>query len=571
MTANLQNEIRALRDKLREAEETLEAVRSGDVDAVVFPGRDGMQHVYALETADQAYRMLVEDMREGALTVSLEDKVLYCNPKLSAMLGLEASDILGNSLSRFVMDHQRPGFMLVVQTRGKAEFTICTPDGREIPAHFSFSILHGTNGRPDSLCCIVTDLTEQHRADEELKAAHQRLITEIQERERTESMLRQSQKMEAIGQLTGGVAHDFNNLLMAISGGLSMLDRNPDPERLQKLKAGMRQAVDRGASLTKQLLGFSRTKALDARVIDVASQIEGMREILDRSLGGSIKVTANYQIGLWPVRVDVGEFELFLLNLCLNARDAMPSGGSITIGARNLPGSRPEVPNGDFVVITVADTGTGMSEETRARAFEPFFTTKDVGKGSGLGLAQAYGFARSSGGTLQIVSHLGRGTKIELLLPRSVEPSLAPISPAPLPFPVVTAPNSALGRVLLVEDDDGVADFTGEMLVSIGFGVTHAPNATEALHVLANGNPFNLVFSDVMMPGGMNGVQLAHEIRRAHKGLPILLTSGHASAFADQVASSKLELLPKPFSLDDLTQSVYRQLGRSHLRSPVSA
>jgi PAS domain S-box-containing protein len=556
-----QQENLSLRERLREAEETLEAIRSGDVDAVVVSGGNGVPQVYALETADQTYRVLVEEMQEGALTVSLQDEVLYCNRRLASIFGEEPSRIVGGSLSRFICETERAEFGWIVEMCGKAEFTVCTPAGLQTPAHFSFAHLKGMRGEPDTLCCIVTDLTEQQRSSEALKSTHALLLAEVKERARTEAMLRQSQKMEAIGQLTGGVAHDFNNLLMAISGGLNMLDRQPDPERLKKLKEGMRQAVDRGAGLTKQLLSFSRTKALDAEIVDIRSRIDGMRELVDRSLGGSIQIRTDFAGDAWPVRIDAGEFELVMLNLCVNARDAMPNGGTITVRVLNMPAYRADKLSGDFIAVTVTDTGTGMSSETIAHAFEPFFTTKDIGKGSGLGLAQAYGFARSSGGTLKIHSELGVGTTIEMLLPRSTQsPEIGALTAAPQAAPVSHSRLS--GRVLLVEDDDEVAEVTGEMLDAIGLDVTRATGAQAALDVLSGDQQFSLIFSDIMMPGGMNGIQLAEEVRKRYGAIPLLLTSGHAAAFSDQAQDLGVRLLAKPFSIDELGENIRREIDR---------
>lgn len=255
----------------------------------------------------------------------------------------------------------------------------------------------------------------------------------------------------------------------------------------------------------------------------------------------------------WPVRIDVGEFELVILNLCVNARDAMPDGGSIDIRTRNLPDYKSDKLAGDFVAVTVTDTGTGMSAETIAHAFEPFFTTKDIGKGSGLGLAQAYGFARSSNGSLKIHSELGHGTTVELLLPRSLETPVSPV-PTQLTKPEGKKPEALLGRVLLVEDDNEVAEFTGEMLVEIGFTVTRVSDARGALNLLADGKKFDLVFSDIMMPGGMNGIQLGEEMQKRHYNVPLLLTSGHASAFTDQAAALNVKLIAKPFGIEDLEE-----------------
>lgn len=553
----LHREILALREQLREANETLEAIRSGDVDAVVVSGLDGIPQVYALETADQTYRVLVEEMQEGALTLSQNDEILYCNRRLAFIVDEELGRVVGGSLSRFIVEGERDRFARVRRAVGKGEFTMRTHAGVNTPAHFSFSLLTGSGSEPDTLSCIVTDLTDQARATKALEDAHARLLLEVNERERTEAMLRQSQKMEALGQLTGGVAHDFNNLLMAISGGLEMMERQPDEARLKRLKDGMRQAVERGAGLTRQLLSFSRTKALDAEVVDINQRIAGMRELLDRSLGGNLVVQTEFDCKAWPVRIDPGEFELVILNLCVNARDAMPDGGSIRIGTRNVPSYANGDLSGDFIAVTVTDSGTGMSETTIAHAFEPFFTTKDIGKGSGLGLAQAYGFARSSGGTLRIDSELGKGSTIELLLPRSLEASVSSRSGPVVPDAAVRAPR-AFGRVLLVEDDDEVAEFTGQMLSTIGCEVKRVSSAQQALAVLEQEDGYSLILSDIMMPGGINGMQLAEELRKTKPLLRILLTSGLSSAYSDKADALNVEILAKPFDLITLQRAVIK-------------
>src|SRR3954447_11493383 len=252
-----------------------------------------------------------------------------------------------------------------------------------------------------------------------LEEANKQLRVEMEERARVEETLRHAQKIEAIGQLTGGVAHDFNNLLMVISGGLDMLDRQADPDRRRRLMDGMVQAAQRGASLTRQLLAFSRRQHLRPEPVDIALQIGGMRELLDRSLRGDVHVEFDFPEDLWPVEVDPGELELVILNLAVNARDAMPNGGTILVRGENLAGFDEDEISGDYVRLSVVDRGVGMSPEILARVFEPFFTTKDVGKGSGLGLAQVHGFATQSRGMVRIKSIVDEGTSIELYLPRS--------------------------------------------------------------------------------------------------------------------------------------------------------
>lgn len=384
-----------------------------------------------------------------------------------------------------------------------------------------------------------------------LADANDHLRREMAERARVEETLRQAQKIEAIGRLTGGVAHDFNNLLMVISGGLDMLDRQVDPTHRRRLMDGMIQAAQRGASLTRQLLAFSRRQELRPESVDIARQIGGMRELLDRSLRGDVHVTFDFPDTLWPVEVDPGELELVVLNLAVNARDAMPDGGTIIVRAENLPGVRENELEGDYVRLSVIDTGTGMSQEVRARVFEPFFTTKDVGKGSGLGLAQVYGFATQSGGTVRIDSEVGFGTTISLYLPKSRH---APSHDTPrlVDFHKSNGRAHDEGWVLLVEDDDEVAALVSEMLDQLGYQVTRAASAAAALGALADGRSVDVVFSDVMMPGGMNGVELAREIQRRRSDMPILLTSGYSGAAIHEAKETGVQILSKPYRIDEL-------------------
>lgn len=388
-----------------------------------------------------------------------------------------------------------------------------------------------------------------------LEDANHHLRREMAERARVEETLRQAQKIEAIGRLTGGVAHDFNNLLMVISGGLDMLDRQADPARRRRLMDGMIQAAERGASLTRQLLAFSRRQELKPESVDIARQIGGMRELLDRSLRGDVHVKFDFPDTLWPVEVDPGELELVVLNLAVNARDAMPAGGTIIVCAENLPDLSENELAGDYVRLSVIDTGTGMTQEVRTRVFEPFFTTKDVGKGSGLGLAQVYGFAKQSGGTVRIDSEVGSGTTISLYLPKSGH---APSHDAHrlVDFHRANGRVHNEGRILLVEDDDEVATLVSEMLDQLGYQVTRTASAAAALGALADGRSVDIVFSDVMMPGGMNGVELAREIQRRRSDVPILLTSGYSGAAIREAKETGVQILSKPYRIDELATAL---------------
>ncbi len=393
------------------------------------------------------------------------------------------------------------------------------------------------------------------RANRELAAQAQALRDEIHDREKAEEALRQSQKMEAIGRLTGGIAHDFNNLLMVASSGIELLEHATDPERRRKLGDGVRQAVERGAALTSQLLAFSRQAPMKSAVLDLRGQIEGLRFMLERSLRDDIALVIDFAEDLWPVEADAGELELALLNLAINARDAMPEGGTFTLTARNLSAPAGTPGGQDAVRLEIADTGVGIPEATLSRVFEPFFTTKDVGRGTGLGLSQVYGFARSSGGHVAVRSRPGAGTVFTITLPRTHK-ALAE-APAPAPAPAAGSPDRdpapAVRRVLLVEDDDGVADSVGEMLERLGFEHVRTETAPAALALFEADPAFDLVVSDMVMPGGMDGLTLARTLRDSAEALPILLTTGYSAAAA---AGSEFPLLLKPYRLEDLDQAL---------------
>jgi PAS domain S-box-containing protein len=374
---------------------------------------------------------------------------------------------------------------------------------------------------------------------------------DITERRHAEERLRQAQKIEALGRLTGGVAHDFNNLLMVISGGLQLMERGIEGPKRQRMVDGMRQAVERGAGLCRQLLAFARRQPLRPEVLDISEHIGAMRELLERSLRGDIYVRTAFAQDLWSVEVDPGELELVILNLAVNARDAMPDGGGIVISARNTSNPPGAAYPGDFVCVAISDCGVGMPAAVVARAFEPFFTTKEVGKGSGLGLAQTHGFVRASGGYVEIDSTLNVGTTISLFLPRSSKFVAGP-DRAPAKSAEHTAAQSMGGCVLLVEDDDEVAALTGEMMGQLGYEVLRVASAAAALGALANGRTVDIVFSDVMMPGTMNGISLAQEIHKRRPGLPVLLATGYAEPEALAAGVPHTQVLMKPYTIEDL-------------------
>ena len=385
---------------------------------------------------------------------------------------------------------------------------------------------------------FVYDVTAREQAQERLR--------------RAEEGLRQAQKMESLGQLTGGVAHDFNNLLAIFANGLHLLERNVGDEQRQRVFDGMRRAIARGTGLTHHLLAFSRRRPVNPESINLETHLRGMREILQRSLRGDIGVGMTFGGGLWPVQIDAGEFELAMLNLCVNARDAMAGGGTITISVKNLTEAGDDGLRTDFVKLCVADTGSGMPPEIQARVFEPFFTTKEIGKGSGLGLPQVYGFVQQSGGRLTLDSEVGAGTVVTMLLPRSAR---LPVAPVDVPgASQARCDGAARGQVLLVEDDAEVAALTREMLSYLGFSVIQAASPDAALGALADGRSVDVVLSDIMMPGGVSGLDLAREIRRRQPNLRIVLTTGYAEAAASM--DSDLQLLLKPYTLETVAKAL---------------
>ena len=393
-----------------------------------------------------------------------------------------------------------------------------------------------------------------------LREAHAKLQEQIRERERAEEAFRQAQKMEAMGQLTGGVAHDFNNLLMVASSGLDLLDRTTDAVRRERLKQGIRQAIDRGADLTQQLLAFARKTPLKTEVVDLGAVLAGMRDVLDRSLREDITVRVERQPGLWPVEIDPSQFEVAILNMAINARDAMPNGGEILISLANAPAG--EEGGADCVWVRIRDHGVGMPAELTSRIFEPFFTTKGVGKGTGLGLAQVYGFARASGGDISVESEPGQGTTFTLALPRSHK--LIAAAPAAVARP--GAGGERRRRVLLVEDDDRVAELVGEMLGELGCECFRAASAAAALDAMTGEGPFDLVFSDMVMPGEMNGLDLARQVQARWPRVPVLLTTGY-SASAAAAAAEGMRVLVKPYRIDALAAEIDAVFGQGRVKA----
>jgi signal transduction histidine kinase len=404
----------------------------------------------------------------------------------------------------------------------------------------------------------INDDLERRVADRtaQLQHAHDELLSQIAERSRTEDQLRQLQKLESIGQLTGGVAHDFNNLLTAVLGNLELLrKRLPSDPATDRLIEGATQGAQRGAALTQRLLAFARRQALQPRPTDLAELVRGIGDLLRRSLGPTIAIEFELPVGLQPALADPNQIEMALLNLALNARDAMPDGGTLTISLsqEQVPASN-DLAAGRYVRLSVSDTGCGMDPQTLTRAIEPFFSTKEVGKGTGLGLSMIHGLALQLKGALRLHSEVGHGTRAELWLPVANGTTAAAAPEA--------ASDSDVSRrhltLLFVDDDFLISLSTAALLEDLGHDVIKASSGEAALEVLESGKPVDLMITDYAMPG-MTGLQLAEAARQLRPDLPILLATG----YADLPARTRLELprLTKPYQQRQLAERISALLG----------
>jgi PAS domain S-box-containing protein len=466
-----------------------------------------------------------------------------------------AAEIVGEHFSRFYTEEE--------QQRGEPARALhlaayegkCVVEGwrvrRDKSLFWASAVIEAVRDEVGTLAGFVNitrDMTEKREAQASL--------------ERAQEQLAQSQKMEALGQLTGSIAHDFNNLLTIVSGHAQLLRRRlTDPKHLQAIDA-VHAAANRGESLTRQLLAFSRRQPLNPVITDLKARVEAVREMLVGSLRGNVELKCDIPADVWPVEVDIAELELALVNIAVNARDAMPGGGSITLSARNVSLKKSDGVDqleGDFVALAMTDTGVGVAPDVLPRIFEPFFTTKALGKGTGLGLAQVYGFSHQSGGTVVATSTVGSGTTITIYLPRKQAIPVEAVQAPP------TQPSvSGQGTVLVVEDNAEVAEITASLVEQLGYQTTRAENATEALNRLQRGDKVDLVLSDVVMPGGMNGIALAQEIGNHYPHIPVVLTSGYSDVV--HTAQSRYAILRKPFQLSALEKSIREALERGATR-----
>lgn len=420
---------------------------------------------------------------------------------------------------------------------------------------------------------LALTLKRSDQLNEQLKRLNdtleQRVSEEIRERLQAEDALRQAQKMEAVGQLTGGVAHDFNNLLTVIMGGLDSIKRETDRDlpdidisRLRRMQALAFQGAERAASLTSRLLAFARRQPLAPKPINLNKLVAGLSDLLERTLGETVGLETVSAAGLWLAHADPAELESALMNLAINARDAMPNGGKLTIETANASLDEgyvntlvEPVPAGQYAMLAVSDTGEGMSKETIDRVFEPFFTTKEAGKGTGLGLSQVYGFVRQSGGHIRIYSELGEGTTVKLYLPRDVR------AEAPASDRIVSAADGGTETILVVEDHDGLREYSVGVLRELGYCVLEAPDGQAGLELLRQRPDVDLLFTDVMLPG-LNGRELADQALELRPNLKVLFTTGYTrnAIVHNGRLDDGVSLITKPFTFEGIASKVRRML-----------
>jgi PAS domain S-box-containing protein len=501
----------------------------------------------ALQQSEQHFRLLVQGVRDYAIyMLDPRGRITSWNKGAQRFKGYTDEEIIGEHFSRFYTEEDRatalPARALqtaAIEGRFEAEGWRVRKDGTRFWAHVIIDPIRGEHDELVGFAKITRDVTERKKAQEELDATRARFI--------------QSQKMEAIGQLTGGVAHDFNNLLAVVLGNLHLArKRLPHDRKLLQFIDNSIQAAERGATLTKRMLAFARRQELATGNIDVPELVRGMAELLQRSIGSTIPVSTQFPLQLPLAFADASQLELALLNLTVNARDAMQQGGTITIAAREdrviaeeVAGLKP----GRYVCLSVTDTGEGMDEQTLARAAEPFFTTKGIGKGTGLGLSMVHGFAEQSGGRLVLRSTKGQGTTAELWLPEAEAGSLREDAPQTGPgLPALQALT-----VLVVDDDPLVLMNTAAMLEDLGHAVLEASSGEQALRVLRRADNIDLVITDQMMPG-MTGAQLIEAIGSEDPALPVILASGYAELPEDQLAG--IARLNKPFEQAELAKAM---------------
>ena len=492
---------------------------------------------------EEPFKLLVQSIVDYAIYM-LDPKgcVTSWNAGAERIKGYAAEEILGQHFSAFYTEEDRKAgvpkqALETARREGKyeAEGWRVRKDGTRFWASLVIDAICDEDGKLVGFAKITRDMTEKRETQLQLEQSREQLF--------------RSQKMEALGQLTGGLAHDFNNLLTAILGASNLAARNiEDPDKVRRMLEGIRNSAQRGAGLTRQLLAFARAQPLEIKPIDLKQFLGDVTTLVRPSLRTDIEVVTEISDQLWPIDADAGALELALLNLAFNARDAMKEGGTLKISAHNeVLDGEPDGLRGEHVALRVADSGVGMSPEIMERVFEPFFTTKSFGEGTGLGLSQVFGFAKQIGGALTVESKPGAGSEFTIHLRASHAGAAARVN------------GHALGRVLVVEDDRLIAELAAGMLGELGFETIVAHSAKEAIEQLTGGEKPKLVFSDIVMPGGISGIELARKVRDRFPELPILLTTG----YSEEVGGTHgFPVLQKPYELDSLAGALGKLLKR---------
>ena len=507
----------------------------------------------ALAESEGRFRSVFENGAVGMAMFCPDGRYLQVNAAYAALLEADPVELVGQSYEQFIhpnelADARRRWREAVDQGIEEAAYERClvTSTGEIRWCLVGMSVLRNREGAPDGVVIQVQDVTEHKRAEDQLL---------------------QAQKMEAVGQLTGGIAHDFNNLLAVIVGNLELLEErlDDDKSKIPLVRAAL-GAGERGAALTHQLLAFSRKQTLQASPVNANRLIEGMSNLLRRALGETIEIAVVADRQLWNCMVDPGQLENALLNLTINARDAMPKGGHLTIETTNVSldegaAADAELEPGQYVMLAVTDSGEGMSAEVLEKVFEPFYTTKEVGKGSGLGLSMVYGFVKQSGGHVKIGSEENKGTRVQLYLPRARQTSVKPLKSSP-----ADAPPPARGEtILLVEDDTELRSLMMKTLTGLGYGIVEADTGQAALERLNDTLPVDLLLTDMALPGGMSGGDLAKEVLHRRPGLPVIYMSGYTEgSIVDrgQLGEDSL-LLQKPFKRAEIAKAIREALSAS--------
>jgi PAS domain S-box-containing protein len=500
----------------------------------------------ALFAAERNFRLLVQGVRDYAIyMLDPEGVVTNWNAGAEAIKGYRAEEIVGKHFSLFYTDEDRavgePARALrtaLATGKYEKEARRVRKDGSRFWAHVLLDPIHDDEGNHIGFAKVTRDITERRAAQDELEEARNALF--------------QSQKLQALGELTGGIAHDFNNLMTVVRGSAELLrtDGLPEEKRKRYLEAII-ETADRATTLTSHLLAFGRRQPLKPEVVDLNLRLDAFAEMISRTMGSQNEIVLDLAPQLWPAEVDATQLETALLNAAINARDAMPGGGRLTIGSQNVPGSG-GLP--DMVCVCLTDTGEGISKEALERVFDPFFTTKPVGKGTGLGLSQIHGFAAQSGGRADIESREGEGTTLRIFLPRATG---AVASPRPCETGIARGDGTT---VLLVEDNEQVRAFAESLLADLDYAVVSASSAETALQALA-ASQVDLLFTDVMMPG-MSGVELAERARALRPDLPVLLASGYSEEMAVNSARA-FEILAKPYGAATLGAALAAARARS--------